>query len=249
MKNLTRSILAACAVFGAVLAVAVGNSTVFNQVKHQLAIGDAFGHIYAFQRDAEISDFTITEIDGGTAVSAPTTVLDAGLGGLSFTNGAQDNDSFEIQHKVENWLLDSPGKYWFTGRLDVSDDDQVDVYLGMIITDTTILAGVTDGVYLRKDDGDTNWDLVIERNSTEVASTAIATLDTDEHEYAIVVDVYSATGWGKVTVLIDGVIVHSKETTNLPYDESLTASASVTDGEAAAITWILRRIACASPNR
>lgn len=247
--KITRPIAILAAVFATVIAVAVGNSTVFNQVKQQVAIGDHFGLVYSFQRDADISDFTITEIDGGTAVSAPTTVLDAGLGGLSFTNGAQDNDSYEIQHKVENWLLDSPGKYYFTGRLDVSDDDQVDVILGMCITDTTLLAGMSDGVYLRKDDGDTNWDLVIERNSTEVATAAIATLDTDEHEYAIVVDVYSATGWGKVTVLIDGVIIRSVETTNLPYDESLTASASVTDGEAAAITWILRRIACASPNR
>lgn len=246
--KLTRVTFLAAALVGAALVAAV-NSTVYNQVKTLLFAGDHFGTMYAFQADAEISDFTITEIDGGSAVSAPTTVLDAGLGGLSFTNGAQDNDSFEIQHKVENWLLDSPGRYYFVGRLDVSDDDQVDVILGMCITDTTLLGGMTDGVYLRKDDGDAAIDLVIERNSTEVVSTNIATFDTDEHEYALVVDVYSATGWGKVTVFIDGVLVHSKETTNLPYDEALTMSASVTDGEAAAITWVLRRIAAVSPDR
>lgn len=244
--KITRSTTLIALALAGVLAVAAP-FTILSQVKMLINQADHFGHVYQFQRDAEISDFTITEIDGGTAVSPPSTVLDVGRGGLSFTNGAQDNDSFELQHKVENFLLSSVGRYYFTGKLDVSDDDQVDVILGMCITDTTLLAGMTDGVYLRKDDGDTNIDLVIERNSTEVTSTGIATFDTDEHEYALIIDVYNTTGWGKVTVYIDGAIVHSKETTNLPYDESLTLSASVTDGEAAAITWVVRNLACASP--
>ena len=39
--------------------------------------------------------------------------------------------------------------------------------LGLIITDTTIIDGTTDGIYFRKADGATSIELVIEKDSTE----------------------------------------------------------------------------------
>ncbi|MCW5943886.1 MAG: hypothetical protein KIS66_16770 [Fimbriimonadaceae bacterium] len=233
--------------------VAVGYSTVaapqtvFSQIK-QLIGADYRVQTYQFLRDADISDFTYTEVDGGDdGITTPTTVLDDGEGGISVAIGATENEGVQYQHLVESVLLTTNGQYRWACKASISSATQSDFIAGLCITDTTLLGGMTDGVYLRKDDGDTALDLVVEKDSTEVQWSGIATFDTSAHEYAIIVQPLNATGYGQVTVLIDGVRIRTVTTTNLPYDEALTPSIAVLTGEAGAITMVYRYVGTASP--
>ena len=102
---------------------------------------------------------TTTEAGGGDATEA----LGDGDGGLLVvTNDAADNDSDEFQWAggsggvIESFKYEAAKGLYFKTRFKVNDATQSDFAVGLIITDTTIIDGVTDGIYFRKADGATS---------------------------------------------------------------------------------------------
>lgn len=174
------------------------------------------------------SEWVITTTEAGTG-SAIEALGDADGGVLLVTNAAGDNDNDFFNKVGESFLMAAGKKAWFEARFKVSDATQSDWVMGLQITDTTPLA-VTDGIYFQKDDGDTNIDLHVTKDSTSTSSTAIGT--NVDNTYIKVGFYYN--GKDKVIGFIDGVAKDSLATTNLPDDEVLTVSFGLQNGEAAA---------------
>ena len=185
-------------------------------------------------------DWTVTETQAG-ATQALSSANGAG-GVLLLTNSAADNDVNQIQRAVESFKFVSGKKTWFSTRLKVSDATQSDVYAGLIITDTDLVGGITDGVYFRKDDGDTQWDIVSLMNSAGSSQTAVGTLVADTY---VILEFYF-DGGTSIEAYIDGSKVATLTValgTTIVNDEELAVTLSLTNGEAVAktmaIDWVL----------
>ncbi len=172
------------------------------------------------------ADWTITNT--GVSVIA---LADADGGNLSIATAGADDDASFFNKVGESFLFETGKKIWFKTRFKISDATQSDLVVGLQITDTTPL-DVTDGVFFRKDDGDTNVDFVVEKDNTATTSTAITTLSDD----TFITLGFCYDGVSKILFFVDDVQLGSSVTTNLPDDEVLTISFGVQAGEAAAKT-------------
>lgn len=127
-----------------------------------------------------VGDWTITTTEAG-AGSATEALADEDGGVLLITNDAADNDADFFQKVGESFLPTSGKKLIFKTRFKVSDATQSDWIFGLVVTDTTPLAaagdGATDGIFFQKDDGDTDIDFYVQKNSTtgQLTSTAVTT--------------------------------------------------------------------------
>lgn len=206
-----------------------------------------FVHFFDFHRDIEVATSSWTF--NVTNSTAPTTVSDEAFGAVAVTNATGDNDRIEVSAIAETVKLNGLGKeYWFLARAKCSDATQADYAFGLIIADADWLgdsAVASDGIWFRKDDGDTNWDTVIAYNAASISDYAtqvgVSTCDTSYHTFAIRIVTDAVTqGRGTVTFYIDGAVVGSPQTTSsLPYDEELALAFGVQNGEAAAKTLTL----------
>lgn len=179
------------------------------------------------------ADWTITttEAGGGDATEA----LTQGQGGaLLITNDAADNDNDFFQLVGEAFKFVVGKKTWFKTRFKVSDVTQSDFVIGLQITDTTPLA-VTDGVYFRKDDGDTDLDFVVIKDSTATTTTVSSLLANNTY---ITLGFYY-DGASSIKIYADGVLIGTSVTTNLVDDEDLTVSFGIQNGEAVAKTMTI----------
>lgn len=169
-----------------------------------------------------------TEVEAG-AGDAALTITNAANGVLEVTNDSNDNDSVELQWHAECWKLAASKPLWFEAKVKFSDATQSDFLVGLAITDTSVITAVSDGVYFRKDDGDTNIDTVTEKDSTETENLAVGTLVDDTYvKLGMFCDGVSA-----VYFYIDGVLV-ATHTTNINDDEEMTITLAHQNGEAVA---------------
>lgn len=174
-------------------------------------------------------DWTVTETDAGS-----TEALTDGDGGqLLLTVTAADNDCISMQHVGEAFLMALGKKAWFKARFKVSDATQSDVLFGLVIRDTSPLIN-TDGVFIRKDDGDTNIDFIVNKNSTESSVEGVGTL---------VSDTFISVGWYWDGVDTFAIFVNDAQVGTLSYtaasfpdDEELTVTMHIQNGEAVAKT-------------
>lgn len=181
-------------------------------------------------------DWTVTETQAGATQALSSANGPGGV--LLLTNSAADNDVNQIQRAVEAFKFASGKKTWFKARLKVSDATQSDVYVGLIITDTDLVGGITDGVYFRKDDGDTSWDFVSLMNSSGSSQTAVGTLVADTY----VVLAFYYDGGTSIEAYINGSKVATLTVaagTTLVNDEELAVTLSLTNGEAVAKTMAI----------
>lgn len=194
-----------------------------------------------------------------TATGAGTTVINTGEDGgvLLTTNAAADNDAVYYQMSenaaagtAETFKFQAGKRLWFKARFKVSDVTQSDFVMGLQITDTTPL-DATDGVFFRKDDGDSDLDFVIVKDSTATTVTKSSVLANDTY---VVLGFYydggtiGSTGNGKIYMFINEVLVSVSAATNLCDDEELTISFGVQNGEAVAKTMSVDYI-CAIKER
>jgi hypothetical protein len=169
-----------------------------------------------------------------------TTMVEAGAGGNSEVEASDevgvawelitdnaDNDGINIQLNGEAFKLTSGRDVYFGIELQANDATQSDFLAGLCISDTDLLGGMTDGVYLEKLDGGTGVSTVTEKDSTETQSD-------DEHVFAADTAVTLEFYWdgSKVHFFINGVEVGTSST-NVPDDEELTPSIHFLTGEAA----------------
>lgn len=190
-------------------------------------------------------DWTITTTEAGSGAATEALTSVAG-GALLVTNDDADNDADFFNLKGESFAYSSTKNMFFKARFKVSDATQSDIVMGLQITDTTPLA-VSDGIYFMKDDGDTNLDFHIEKDSSATSNSAISTLSDDT--FVTVAFHYNPNGnagSGSVALYVDDSKVAEQTTlTNIPDDEELTVSFGVQNGAAAAKTMTLDYIIAA----
>lgn len=182
------------------------------------------------------ADWTITAIGTG-AVAA---VADEPFGAIAATNSAADNDGLNVQLDEETFTPTSGKKMWFKARFKVSDATQSDFMIGLAVLDTTLLGstagdGVTDGIFFAKEDGDTNLDFHVQKDTTtgQKSTSAIATVDTSYMTVGFEFD-----GARYVKVFVDDVHkstvdLSSTLATYLP-NTPLAVSFAILNGEAVA---------------
>lgn len=115
-----------------------------------------------------------TDADGADVCKT----VDDGPGGiLELTVNDNDADREQIQKNGEAFKLATGKPLEFETRIAIKDIDKCHVFVGLAISDTTILDGVTDRVGFEID-ADGNIDALIEQDSTEYKSdTAVDIAD------------------------------------------------------------------------
>lgn len=183
--------------------------------------------------------WTVTRVEGGAGESTVTSG-DTGNGTMLLTTDAAENDGLNLQLLGESFKLEAGKPLYFGARIQgINDVDQTDLFVGLAITDTDILGGVTDRIGFESVDGSAALDFVVEKDSTQTTAAAVATLADDT---ATVLEFYW-DGAG-LEVFVDGASVAAPAVTNLPGDEELRVSVQFLTGETTANTCAIDWIRC-----
>lgn len=171
---------------------------------------------------------TVVEVGAGNSTVA---VSDAAGGALVFTAAANEDDGIQIQGNPEVFSFAAAYPFYMGIQWQGADVDQTDFLFGACITDTTLLGGMTDGIYFQSVDGTGAVTLEVEKDST-ATSVAVGTMtDATNMTLELFWDGSALSAW------VDGTQVASAiATTNLPDDELLTFSIAMLTGEAVANT-------------
>jgi hypothetical protein len=187
--------------------------------------------------EASLGDWTVTLVEAGVGETT-VTPGDSGNGVLLITTDAADNDGANLQLNGESFKLEANKPLYFGARIQaISDATQSDLFVGLAITDTDILGGVTDRIGFESLDGATALDFVVEKDSAETKVAGVATL---ADATAITLEFY----WdgAALEAFVNGVSVATPALANLPNDEELRVSLQFLTGAAAAKTcgvdWI-----------
>jgi hypothetical protein len=132
----------------------------------------------------------------------------------------------------ENVLLDGSYPLYMGITFQINDVDQTDFLFGITVTDADAIGGVTDGMYFRSVDEDTELYFVAEKDSVETAIEVHTLLDATDVTAEFYFD--GAT----VYVYIDGVLMTSLRSTapNFPDDMEMRLTLEFLTGEAIANT-------------
>jgi len=185
-------------------------------------------------------DWTITTTEAGTGSAAEALATNRVGGWLTVTNDDADNDLdfFQLLPAAGHYTFVEGKKLAFAGRFELSEATQSDFHAGLIVTDTDPVGGVVDGIYVRKDDGDTQLDLVVVKDS---AATTLANFGTIADDTPFTIEIYY-DGGDKIAVYLNGVKAGGVATTNAPDDVQLRPSFGLQNGAAGAkallVDWI-----------
>ncbi len=205
--------------------------------------GDAFGWDHAKDLTAfaaatgtQPTGWTVTLVEGGAGESDWLASDDAGI--LSrVTCDANENDGVSAQLNGSSFEFTSGQGLVYCGmQFDINDVDQTDLFFGFAVTDTALLGGVADAVYLESVDGSATLSAVTEVGSAETQTDSIGTLvDATTHFIEIVY-----YGGASVYFLFDGALVatHTAGITAVP----LRFSLEFLTGEAIANTLDIRQM-------
>ena len=192
---------------------------------------------------AGLEDQGVTGTDPHGAV---TTVVEAGSGTSELTasktagyaaemvSAAGEDDGISVQFADENFEFSSDQDLYFGIELECDEATQVDFLMGLCITDTALLAAVSDGVYFEKRDGGTGISTVTEKSNAETQSDNEGTFADDTL-------IYLEFYWdgSSVYFYINGIEV-GIVTTNIP-TEAVRPSFEFLTGETTAHTIKIRR--------
>lgn len=203
-------------------------------------------HTYFNDFDTYVAgDWTVTEVGTGTRA-----LTDIDGGALLITNAAADNDANQFQKLGESFLLAAGKRAFFKARFKVSDATQSDFLIGLAVLDTTLQgavdgAGVTDGIFFSKDDGDALLDVQVQKNATtgQVRAAGVATVVSD----TFLTVAWAYDGKGEVAYFVNDVQMGTLAATSayLP-DTELTVSFAMQNGEAVAKTMTVDYIFAAN---
>jgi hypothetical protein len=195
---------------------------------------DAWGsEVVKYIDDFVHSGGTNTDWDAWIATkvgSSTITAGDTGNGTMLLTTGAVENDGLNCQLRGESFKLVSGVPLYFGARVQsISDATQTDLFIGLAITDTDILGGVTDAIGFKKVDGSTDLTFVLTKNSTTTTVSGLATM-------AASTDYTLEFAWdgAVLEVFVDSQSVSVPALTNLPDDEEMRVSVQFLTGEAVA---------------
>ena len=223
----------------AVEQVTVRNHTVFRDADNTWRWYDVIGpNVVKWQLDmvtlaqdagSSPAGYTTTEVGTNTCVLQQST----DKGQLLITTGATENNGLQIQPIGEAFSFANRYPAYFGARFAVNDADQVDAFVGLAITDTTMLAACSDDLGFRTDDESAVLQFILEKDSAE-SSTSVGTL-TDAGW--VTVEWYY-DGADYVYAYVDGTLkaTVARSDENFPNDEHLTPTIAILTGEASANT-------------
>lgn len=197
---------------------------------------DDFIYVPVDDTTGDPTGWTSTMVEAG---ASNTTVTSANVqgGALLITTDSNENDGANIQLNGESFKLTAGVPLYFGARVKVSDATESDLFIGLAITDTDILGGVTDRIGFEKLDGSTDLKFMVEKDSTETLSAAIKTVAADT--WMKLEFFYTGSA---LQIFVDNVEQTTVALTNLPNDEELRVSCQFLAGSAGAktaqIDWI-----------
>lgn len=182
--------------------------------------------------------WNVTLVEAGAGEST-ITKPDGVDGGLLITTDANEDDGVNLQLDGESFKLNSSCQaLYFYARLRASEATQSDFLVGLCITDTTLLGGMTDGIYFEKLDGGTGISFVTEKDSTETQTDSLGTFAADTD---VTLEFYYDKATATVYAFINGVQV-AAHTTNICDDEDLTPSIHFLAGATTAKTLTIKQM-------
>lgn len=224
-----------------------GNLVYIDQAAHLKRVIDAIGpdvikyvddYVSGVAADAQFDNFwTVTRVEAGAGESTVTRG-DASGGVLVLTTDANENDGINMQLLGESFKLQADVPLYFGIRLKLSEATQSDFFVGLAITDTDILGGVTDRIGFEKLDGSTDIKGMLEKDSTETLTASLKTAGTD---YVILEFFWDGAA---VEMFADGVSVATPAVTNLPDDEELRVTLQFLAGASGAKTLTIDWVRC-----
>lgn len=219
----------------------IGANILFHASGAPHRLVDAYGpdvvkHIEDFTSIAAASDaltgWTTTLVEAGAGEST-VTIADGSGGHLLLTTDANENDGINLQKTGEAFKCASGNQLYFGARVKASEATQSDFAVGLCITDTDLLGGMTDGIYFECLDGGTGISCVTEKNSTETQTDSAGTFAADT--WFTLEFYFDGTS---VFFYIDGTLV-ATHTTNIVDDEEITPSVQFLAGSAGAKTMTI----------
>ena len=189
--------------------------------------------------------WTITDVEVGAGSQAEiiqNAVAAPNQHGVGFTTAANDNDGGSYQWLGESFKLALNTPVIFGARLKISKATQSDMFIGLAITDTAIIGGVTDRVGIEKLDGAADIKAMVEKDSTETLSASLHTIVLAT--FVTVGFIWTGTTAGAVIPYINGVAQTALADTNRPDDEELRISYEHLNGEAGAQTSEISFLDC-----
>jgi len=186
-----------------------------------------------FSELANLGDWLVTLVDGGGDNGEVIRVADDGVGGhLTLTTNDADDDSIEIQMNGEAWQAASGKTLIFEARIKGADVSEFDWFVGLSITDTTVMTAASDRIGFECPDSTGDIDAISEKDSTQTTTDSAKDLADD----TFVVLRFEVHGTSKVKYYVDGALVATHSSTTLPEDEALTPTICVRNDGAAANT-------------
>ena len=170
---------------------------------------------------------TVVEVGSGESEMNPSNDEDVVA---EIITAANENDGAQYQAPGAAFKCVDGVKFYLGMKFKINDVDQVDLLFGACITDTSLLGGMSDGVYMESLDGSASVSGVTEKDASEEQTDSLGTLEDDAFQTWEMV-------WDGTNLVfyIDGVQVAS-HTTTIPDNEGLRMSIALLSGEAIAQT-------------
>lgn len=177
-----------------------------------------------------------------TAATSGNMTLTAGAAGgeLVITAGAGEDQGGQIQALGEAFYFASAWPCYFGACIALNDADQTEAFVGLAITDTTVLAGCTDNLGFRSEDETAVCNGIIEKNDVENVVGVGTLLDATYHIVEFNSDGVNCSFY------FDGAFkgMLSCSATSFPNDEYLTPTIAMLTGEGTANTLSLKWAKC-----
>lgn len=201
---------------------------------------------HRFTKTSEITDVNFT----GTNATAPTACMDRGGGGVLLTQAGADNDACLMANDSENIRLNlGPlAMYSIEFVAELDEATQADFMCGVVAGAYTITSPTNDFTIFRKDDGDTQVDVVSFKNGAGTTHTNVATFDTSTHRYRIDIQTGQTLGKGDVWWYIDDVLVKYEQFCTISDDEELKWMIGNQNGDGNARSCIVSEVNILQPN-
>jgi hypothetical protein len=214
--------------------------SIFNSLRFPSHLGS---HVYEEDFYTFVAgQWTETDVQGANTVA----VVEGDGGIITLLTAGADDDEVQLQKiaagiSVENFLFDPDKRLFIEILSTLSEVLLSEILIGLAITDTTLLAGHSDGLSFRKAEGAGLVTLVSEKNSVEVAGDVGTIVDATGFRLQAYYDGQGSDG--RLYGALDGAIgSFSEPDASFPDDELLTVSFAVRAGEAAAKTLTMDRI-------
>jgi len=214
--------------------------SIFNALQFPSHLGS---HVYEEDFYTFVAgQWTETDVQGANTVA----VVEGDGGIITLLTAGADDDEVQLQKiaagiSVENILFDPDKRFFVEILATLSEVLLSEILIGFSITDTTLLAGHSDGLSFRKAEATGLVTLVSEKNSVEVSGDVGTIVDATAFRLQAYYDGQGSDG--RLYGALNGTVgSFSTPDASFPNDELLTVSFAVRAGEAAAKTLTMDRI-------